>query len=134
MALFTKETASMAGKAGAHARWHAPKPDPVPETSYPPQPANNDEFLNEQLVCVREQIRLLNTRITELVSADEDKSQSIDRLASAVSRLRESERILRNQPLPGSYKPIATRARRSYQSSAIPESIETRNSVEGSGQ
>lgn len=120
----------MAGKAGAHARWHAPKPDPLPETVYPPTTANGDDFLNEQLVCVREQIELMNGRILELITCKEDKSQSIDRLASAVSRLRESERILRNQPLPGSYKPVAQRAKRSYQHTEQPSNIETRNSVE----
>lgn len=132
MPLFTVETASTMGKRSAEAKRLAklrPKTPPKAPELPPTAPLATDSFLSCQLTCVREQIELMNGRILELILDKDDKSQSIDRLASAVSRLRESERILRNQPLPGSYKPVAQRQRKTYQS-APQADIETRQSVE----
>lgn len=94
------------------------------------KPLPHEIFTSRQLSRVRKQIDLLNDKLESAESA-----QDIDRLASAIARLSERERQLANRPLPGSYKPIAARPKRSYQSSPA-QDVETRQSVEpttGSG-
>ena len=113
MPLFTPETASTAGKLGAMARWHSPKPEPEPVT-LPPIPEN---FAAIRLSRVREQLNRIDAMILE-----ESDPQRLDRLASAQARLSEQERTLDGRPLPGSMRPSkASTARRPTVSPIEPE-------------
>ena len=98
MPLFTKESAASYGKKGALARWapKPPPPEPPPVAELVPEPNYNLKRLSR----VRKQIDQLSTMLEE-----ESEPQSIDRLASAISRLSEIERQLSGRPLPGTLQP-----------------------------
>lgn len=67
------------------------------------QPAQ-DEYVAARILRVRRQLGMLDSL---LESAKE--ARDIDRIASAISRLSELERVLSGRPLPGSRKPLAER-------------------------
>ncbi len=71
-----------------------------------PLPAD-DSYVQRRLYRVREQIEMLSTMLD-----NEDDPQRIDRLASALARLSETERQLAGRPLPGSLKPSSPRQQR----------------------
>lgn len=116
----TKSNARELGKLS----WKNRKAKPASNPEQSPAIAKADKFLSGQLARVRKQIDMLNDKLEHAESA-----QDTDRYASAIARLSERERQLANRPLPGSYKPVAQRTKRTYQS-APPADIETRQSVE----
>jgi hypothetical protein len=77
-------------------------PDFVPRTQ--PKTENPYELLAMRLLRVRKQLN----RVDRLLDAETDPMK-IDRLASALLRLSEQERILANRPLPGSRRPLPDR-------------------------
>lgn len=80
---------------------------PEPPRAAEPEPApRDDEFSARKLARVREQIERLDAMLLEAT-----EPQAVDRLASALSRLYEIERLLAGRPLPGSLKPPSVRAR-----------------------
>jgi hypothetical protein len=81
------------------------KPQVAPPKSAP------DGFLSERLAHTRTLWTRLDDEIDRVLDAGKLDGQLLDRLASARSRLREDERILRREPLPGSLRPTAKPAR-----------------------
>ena len=71
-------------------------------------------YTHEQLNRVRERI----DGLWELMATEEDP-QKIDRLASAIAKLADLERILDGRPLPGSHRPKPTKEPKAPQSSGI---------------
>jgi hypothetical protein len=65
-----------------------------------------DGFVAERLSRTREHIEQLNRLFA--VCSDPHK---LDRLASAISRMSEIERVLAGRPLPGSFRPARIKAR-----------------------
>lgn len=79
--------------------------NPLPQT--PPQtPQSTRDFLAERLIRVRGLI----VRVNELFNAEDD-AHKLDRMASALARLSELERVLDGRPLPGSFRPARIKAR-----------------------
>jgi len=70
------------------------------------QARNDDPYVRDQVKRLRQHIDRLNAKLLEAEDAGE-----IDRLASALGRLREMERQLSGRPLPGSYRPTETAKR-----------------------
>ena len=70
-------------------------------------PVVADDYIAAKLVRVRKQL----ARLDDLLDEESDP-QKIDRLASAIARLSEIERILRGSPLPGSRRPAPDRTDR----------------------
>ena len=78
-----------------------------------------DDYLAMKLVRVRKQLARLDDLLDQ-----EDDPQKIDRLASAIARLSEIERILRGAPLPGSRKPLPERSMKRMISPAQPIDVQ----------
>lgn len=74
-----------------------------------PANAPEDDYLSERLGTVRKQIAGLDAMIEGAADA-----QTIDRIASAIARLSELERLYAGRPLPGSRRPSADRSKPSY--------------------
>lgn len=70
-------------------------------------PVVPDDYIATKLVRVRQHL----ARMDDLLESERDP-HAIDRLASAMSKLSEIERILAGRPLPGSRKPSAEPRRR----------------------
>ena len=115
MPLFTHETAVIAGRNGALARWTKPKPEPEP---LPPEPIAEatpplaDDYQAKRLVRVRGQLDTLDARLEAELRAAKPDSRAIREITEAQNRLSEQERILAGRPLPGSRKPAPDRAQR----------------------
>lgn len=58
------------------------------------------DYTQEELTCVRRQIERLNRKMMTAKGG-----QEINWIASALTKLREQERILDGRPLPGQYRP-----------------------------
>lgn len=74
-----------------------------------PANAPDDSYLSERLGTVRKQIAGLDAMIEGAADA-----QTIDRIASAIARLSELERLYAGRPLPGSRRPSADRPRHDH--------------------
>ena len=85
-----------------------------------PQPQPKDDYQSKQLIRVREQIDMLSDKLTEAMTADETDAGAIDRLANALNRLRDQERILDGRPLPGSKRPATEKPKRNQGQSFEP--------------
>jgi hypothetical protein len=82
----------------------------------PPENAQNcDSYAERRLSRVRMQL----DRVDEMVMKEKDP-QKLDRLASAQARLSEQERVLAGRPLPGAFRPVPQRAKRSDSACAQP--------------
>jgi hypothetical protein len=66
-------------------------------------------YVNARLSRVREQLDLVDKRITEQAKAKTVDGQVLNWLCAAQERLAEQERILAGRPLPGSRRPAADR-------------------------
>lgn len=64
----------------------------------------NDQYVQQRLACVREQIKRLDNMLLQEVDP-----QRLDRLAAASARLSEIERQLAGRPGPGQFRPTAPR-------------------------
>lgn len=120
MPFITSENAKELGRLSGIARRNKPKSIAKELAQIAPANAQNivTDYLVKRLARVRNQIDMLSGMLES-----ESDAQKIDRLASALARLSEIERQLSNRPLPGSYKPERTSARRTISISAMPEPI-----------
>jgi hypothetical protein len=95
--MFTKENAAFFGKRGAEALWRNPKPKPSTANS-PLIP--EDGYVKRRQGRVRAQIE----NVSDMLDKERDP-QRLDRLAAALERLVDMERVLDGRPLPGNMKP-----------------------------
>lgn len=115
MPRFTAETAVFAAKL-SHAPESArflPKPEPVLAVipaEITAKPAEPDPFIFKSLVRVRKQMNKVNDLMADQMDAEKPDCAAIDRLASALSRLAELERVYDGRPLPGSFRPQSDKA------------------------
>lgn len=70
-------------------------------------PEQEPRYIKDRLARVRKQLR----RLDELMDAETD-ARMLERLATAMTRLAELERVLAGRPLPGSRRPSEERAPR----------------------
>jgi hypothetical protein len=87
-------------------RWNAP----------PPEEIKCDEYIVKRVMRVRAQLDRIDRMMME-----EDNPQAIDRLAAAMARLSEQERILAGRPLPGSHRPSKPRSTKAGSEPVTPE-------------
>lgn len=98
---FTADNARLMALRSVEARKkrkEQPKPSVARSEASALEPA--DSFHNRMIACVREQMENTLEKME-----DEDDPNKLDRLASAFDKLRDSERVLLGQPLPGSHRP-----------------------------
>ena len=105
MALITPETArTMAAKSAEARRLRPLKAVPpgfkIVRADYPVPLPRDDSYVERRLARVRDQLQRLDGFLD-----DEDDPGKIDRLASAIHRLSEIERVLAGRPTPGQRKP-----------------------------
>ena len=120
---FTKENAkqySLQGQATVRARKDAlekenAKQKAIIETARALN-AMQDDYPVERIVRVRAQIKRIDAMLME-----ELNPQAIDRLASAIAKLGEQERILSGRPLPGSQRPRLAKSPKVNGSAVEPE-------------
>ncbi len=86
----------------------------LPQPKPPVEPVT--EYASRRLNRVRGQIERLNERIDDLLNDDEVDAGAIDRLANALSRLQDMERIMDGRPLPGSKRPASESKARGFAS------------------
>ena len=110
MPLFTSENARELGQRGAKERWAKAKAREAEEQEAARVSrivATPDGFTGQIITRTREHI----VRLSDMIAAERD-AMKLDRLASALSRLSELERVLSGRPLPGSFKPVAPKVRK----------------------
>lgn len=103
MALITPANA-----AEMSAKGHAAKAkllEDLRQAANPVPPATDNSYIQRSLLRVREQIEQVNKRMDEALTADVLDAGAIDRLANALTRLREMERVMDGRALPGSKRP-----------------------------
>lgn len=106
MALFTAETAAIAGRAGAKARWSKPEPEPIPEPGPATKPALADAFKEMALVRVRKQLEAIWDAIDQCKDP-----RDWDCLTRAKDRLFKEWVHLDGIPGPGNLKPSSKPAK-----------------------
>ena len=118
---FTPVTARLAGLKSAevrrqrkiNARLAVLQPPGTPHVPHAPQ--HTEDYQPRVVTRVRKQI----THLNNLFDSETDP-QKLDRLASALARLYEIERLASGRPLPGSMRPSPAPTRRQSQSYAAP--------------
>ena len=107
MPLITRENAAEYGRRGNAARWSRPR-----LTQHSPQITTGlDEYRATRLARVRQQLDLLDQMFqTECLKGSYDAAK-LDRLASALNKLSEQERLLANRPAPSPAKVRDERSR-----------------------
>lgn len=70
-------------------------------------PANSqtDSYVLKSLTRVRAQLEMLHDKLDEVARDDERTMSDVDRVVSAIERLRKVEQVLSNRPGPGNLKP-----------------------------
>lgn len=119
---FTKENAAeMARKAviSRVANWQR---IPEEDKATPTRENAGDCFQLETLARVREHLKTLNAKMDEQLAKPKLDTKSIRDLTDAISKLENVEQRLSNRPLPGSFRPVQGKAKRSS-SSPEPEEI-----------
>lgn len=97
---FTKDNAKEFAKAGAYARWHAPKPEPKPL----PEPEPNQDALR-----VYQRLQELDKMMGEASDAKE-----WDCLSRAYDRLFKCWQVLSRTPGPGQLRPSEPKRQARY--------------------
>ena len=91
-----------------------------------PEPVNNpqndqiDTYQADRVKRVREQVEVVSKRLDDALEADELDAGAIDRLANALTRMQEIERVMSGRPLPGSKRPAAEKPKRNQGQSFEP--------------
>lgn len=118
--LFTKANAKEQSAKALKARWHTPKPQPIPsEDDCAKTALPKDSFIEQTISRVRKQMSVILDAMI-----DEDEPALIDKHASALARLAEIERQMSGRPMPGSLKPAPIKSVKSRSTHAIPTVIE----------
>lgn len=89
------------GLAGAHARWHTPKPEPIHETTSQPQAMPvpvPDKFLQERLREIRDLARMTDKRLRAVLEAAEVDDAAVDKLTRSSAALYGLEQRLAGRP------------------------------------
>src|SRR5262245_61688509 len=101
---WSPEQARKFGRLGAQARWSRPRRKPA-APAIQPEPIAADAFRTSVLARVRARIESLLDLLEEQTNKSKPDGAQVDRLASALERLAELERVLDGRPLPGSRRP-----------------------------